>query len=92
MVQRRLEMDIHGRVQGVGFRWYAEGLARELGLTGYVRNMPHGDVEFVAEGDEERLERARSGLMRGPALARVSGADVRLDDATGEFSDFRIRF
>ena len=90
MTRRRLEMVIHGRVQGVGFRWFARDVACELGLVGYVRNTRRGDVEFVAEGEEEVLEEVRRRLMRGPGLARVSGAEANTSDATGDYVEFRI--
>lgn len=91
MAVRRLEMVIRGRVQGVGFRFFTEAVAREMGLVGYVRNTRHGAVEVVAEGDEEALERFRARLMQGPPLAHVSGADVHMSEATGRYQDFRIR-
>ncbi len=62
---------VQGRVQGVGFRWFVDRKARDLKLTGWVRNLANGNVEVHAEGDEDSLEQLRSKLERGPLTARV---------------------
>lgn len=62
---------IHGRVQGVGFRYFAQRAALELGLTGYVRNLDDGGVEAYASGPEEQLSRFAALLRRGPRMAEV---------------------
>jgi len=67
----RLHVRIHGRVQGVGFRWFAREEARRLGLSGWVTNRPEGDVEVEAGGEASSLERLRRALEVGPAGARV---------------------
>jgi acylphosphatase len=80
---------VAGRVQGVGFRFFAERTARELGVRGWVRNLPDGRVESLAEGEEETVSRYLSRLREGPAMSRVT--DVRIEDAawTG-FESFEI--
>ncbi|MDR2186250.1 MAG: acylphosphatase [Treponema sp.] len=62
---------IRGRVQGVGFRYSAYHEARRLGLSGWVRNTPEGEVELWAEGSGERLNALLRWLHRGPPGARV---------------------
>ena len=62
---------VHGRVQGVGFRWFVWREAERLGLRGLARNLPDGSVEVVAEGPETTLEQLERALARGPAAARV---------------------
>jgi acylphosphatase len=62
---------VSGRVQGVGFRWFAERTARELGLQGWVRNLPDGSVETLVEGPDDALARYFDRLRRGPAGSRV---------------------
>jgi acylphosphatase len=65
-----------GRVQGVGFRYTTADVARELGLTGWVRNTPDGGVQVRAQGDERILERFVAFLEEGPRAARVASVDV----------------
>ncbi len=67
----RLHVRIHGRVQGVGFRWFAREEARRLGLSGWVTNRPSGDVEVEAGGEPFSLERLRRALEVGPSGALV---------------------
>ena len=67
----RLHVRIHGRVQGVGFRWFAREEARRLGLSGWVTNRPGGDVEVEAGGETFSLQRLRRALEVGPPGAHV---------------------
>jgi acylphosphatase len=62
---------IAGRVQGVGFRWFARVSARRLGLNGWVRNRPDGTVEIAAEGPQEKLDQFLREMRRGPDAAHV---------------------
>ena len=62
---------VHGRVQGVGFRWWTRSLAARLGITGSVRNLPDGTVEVRAVGEPEALRQLADALASGPAAARV---------------------
>lgn len=62
---------VRGDVQGVGFRYFVLHEARDLGLAGWVRNLPDGDVEARAWGGEAELARFRAALERGPSRARV---------------------
>ena len=81
---------IRGRVQGVGFRYFAWELARREGLSGYIRNQPDGVVEAMAEGDLEAVDRFERGLRMGPPAARIE--DVQVDDVapTGRITGFSI--
>ena len=83
---------VEGRVQGVGFRWFVRDAARNLGLTGHVRNLPGGDVEVVAAGDRKTLERLVGQLRRGPGFAYVTDVRCEWADEGPDFSDFRIAF
>jgi acylphosphatase len=69
---RALHLVIHGRVQGVGYRWFARRAGDELGLTGRVRNLPDGRVEVLAAGDPDRLADFVARLREGPPAARVT--------------------
>jgi acylphosphatase len=71
--RRALHLLIEGRVQGVGYRWFARQAGRELGLTGKVRNLPDGRVEVHAAGDPDQLARLIDRLREGPPAARVTG-------------------
>jgi len=64
-------VEVRGRVQGVGFRWFARESARRRGLSGWVRNREDGCVEVAASGPPEAVERFLGELRRGPAGARV---------------------
>jgi acylphosphatase len=64
---------ISGRVQGVGYRFFAEEWAGQLGIAGYVKNLWDGTVEVYAIGDEVSLEAFKLRLAEGPRMARVSG-------------------
>jgi acylphosphatase len=87
----RLSLTISGRVQGVGFRATAYDEARSLGLAGWVRNMPSGEVEIVAEGKRENLEMLLAWAYSGPPGAHVVHLQEEWASPTGEFADFRIR-
>lgn len=76
----RLHLRILGRVQGVGFRWFAREEARRLGLSGWVTNRPGGEVEVEAGGEASSLERLRRALEVGPPGANVE----RLEMLDGE--------
>jgi acylphosphatase len=66
---------ISGRVQGVGFRWFVARRASELGVTGWARNLPSGQVEVVAAGDAGAIGQMEASLRAGPTLARVESVE-----------------
>lgn len=70
--RRAIHLLIDGRVQGVGFRWFTRKAARELGLTGKVRNLPDGRVEVHAAGPTESLALLVDRLREGPPASRVT--------------------
>lgn len=75
-------MLVQGRVQGVGFRWFVRERAAALGLAGWVRNTPGGDVEIAARGAEGQIADLVSAAGQGPRGARVTQV-VRLDPPAG---------
>ena len=84
---------VRGRVQGVGFRDYAETRARSLGLTGFVRNLSDGrSVEVVAEGQRHDLEHLVDYLHRGPTGAHVTAVETDWRPPTGAHADFRTTY
>jgi len=82
---------IAGRVQGVGFRWFAHDAAAREGIHGWVRNRPDGSVEVAAEGERESLDRFEAAVRRGPGSARVEQFDVEDRPPTGHVTGFEIR-
>lgn len=80
---------ISGRVQGVGFRFYMERKARELGIAGWVRNRRDGSVESVIQGESNAVEAMITWARRGPPSAVV--AEVKVSDGEGEFDRFEVR-
>lgn len=92
MAIERAHILVSGRVQGVSFRAYAEREARRIGVRGYVRNLPSGQVEIVAEGDEADLTHMIAWARRGPSLAHVDDLQIAWSEPSGEFPDFRIRY
>lgn len=82
---------ISGRVQGVGFRYFVQDQAAVEGLHGYVRNLPDGRVEAVAEGDEASMLRFERAVRRGPPHAEVTDVTVEAVAPTGRATGFTIR-
>ena len=66
-----IHLEVRGRVQGVGFRWYVVDKARELRLAGWVKNRGDGNVELAAAGDADALARLEAAVTKGPPGARV---------------------
>jgi acylphosphatase len=81
---------ISGRVQGVGFRFFAERVANQLGIRGYVKNRWDGTVEVYAIGDAKALDEFKRHLAEGPRSARVSGIEESDEPVRKEYTDFMI--
>jgi acylphosphatase len=88
---KRLRFVVSGRVQGVFFRGATQARMRELGLRGWVRNLPDGRVEAVAEGEDAALAHALEFLKRGPRGASVAGVEVADADLREPLGPFEIR-
>lgn len=85
-----VRLTVKGRVQGVGFRYFACRRAEELGVIGWVRNLPNGDVEAHAQGEPEALTKFSAALHSGPAMAYV--LDVTEEQApVGDFVGFSVK-
>lgn len=87
----RVEAIVHGRVQGVGFRYFALRAASGLRLHGWVANEPSGRVRVVAEGPAADLERLLEGLREGPPGAFVERVDASWPAPTGSLPAFEVR-
>jgi acylphosphatase len=87
-----VEVLVEGRVQGVGYRNFAQRRAQERRLTGYAINLPDGRVKIRAEGDLEAIDLFVHDLGAGPPLARVTRVDVSSVSFSGRYQEFGIRF
>ena len=90
MTETRAHVLVTGRVQGVYFRYSTREKARSLGLTGWVRNLPTGQVEAVFEGEDSKVNEMIDWCHRGPAGAKVDKVEVARSPAQGEFPQFKI--
>jgi len=86
----RLHAIVRGDVQGVGFRYFVQRKAQQLGLRGWVRNNDDGTVELVAEGGRGELEQLKRALEEGPRLARVDWVETRWSEAAGGLDRFDL--
>ena len=87
----RVHVWVQGLVQNVGFRAYAEYNARQLGVTGWVRNVEYDTVEAVAEGERENVDRFVEAMKAGPRASRIHESKVEWENASGEFAEFGVK-
>ena len=87
----RLHAIVRGDVQGVGFRYWIADQARDAGLAGWVRNLPDGSVECLAEGPRARLDELAELLRRGPSSAEVEEVELEWREAAHDLERFQIR-
>jgi acylphosphatase len=90
MTMKRTSVIVHGRVQGVAFRHHTCQRALELGVTGWVRNLPDGSVEGLFEGDGAAVATLVEWCRSGPPAAQVQRLDLSEENYTGEFDRFSI--
>ena len=83
---------IHGKVQGVGYRFYVTRVARRLGLKGWVRNLRDGSVESMVEGEKESIDEWIDDVREGPRYAEVTKIDQETRAFTGKLPDFDVKF
>lgn len=86
----RAHVLVHGRVQGVGFRYTCATMARASALSGWVRNLPDGGVEAVFEGRRDRVDAALAWCRTGPVGASVTSLTVSEETPEG-IDGFRVR-
>jgi acylphosphatase len=90
-MKKQLHVYFDGRVQGVGFRFTAIEIAREIRVCGWVKNMDDGRVEVVAEAEEESVKDFLHEISQ--CFSRyIRDTNVEWLDATGEFKDFTVKF
>jgi acylphosphatase len=90
-MQKRVELKVHGEVQGVFFRDSTRNKARELNLSGYVRNKLNGTVEIIAEGPEEILQKLIVWCQEHPGYSKVKKVEIKWGELKGGFEGFIIR-
>jgi acylphosphatase len=88
----RAEIVARGRVQGVGFRYFVLRKAQDLGVMGYVKNLPSGEVLTVVEGDKTMIEELFNEIQIGHSYAHVSKCTIVWHEYKNEFKNFEVRF
>jgi acylphosphatase len=87
-----INVKISGIVQGVWFRASTKQKAEQLGITGWVKNTPDGNVEAVFEGDEDIIKEMLQWCQQGPPHARVENVEVKNQDSINGFDNFSIKY
>ncbi len=82
---------ISGLVQGVGFRWFTQKRAGELGLNGFVKNLDDGDVYVEVEGERPQIESLIEKLHKGPAFSRVKEVKIIWKECETRFENFYVK-
>lgn len=90
--RHRLLAIVSGVVQGVNYRGYACRCAYQLGLCGWIRNLPNGTVECVVEGSEDIIRKFVDCLWQGSPASRVQDVALEWFPASGEFHNFVVRY
>ena len=89
---KRIHLFISGYVQGVGFRWYVQRLAKGINLCGFVKNLRDGRVEVVVEGNDNLIEQFSKELREDSFKDGIEEIKRIEEGHRGEYSDFRIKF
>lgn len=84
-------LTVCGRVQGVGYRWFIQQQATRLGLLGFVRNMPEGEVEIEVSGPPEKVEALVMEARKGPKFSDVTAVVRESTESDDAFDSFEIR-
>lgn len=87
---KQAHLFVSGFVQGIGFRAFIKHNAEQLGITGWVRNLPDGRVEAVLQGDKEKIKKLIELCNKGPFLAEVEELVVEWEGKGSEYSDFKV--
>ena len=89
---KALKFIVKGRVQGVGFRWFVLNEARQLNITGTVKNLPDGSVEVLAQSTPEMLYKLKDLLKSGPSFARVDKIIETEDVLNNQLKEFKVTY
>lgn len=91
-MRKFLELTVEGRVQGVGFRYFAYNRALKHDIKGYVRNSYDGNVEIVCSGEDKNLDLFINEIKKGPSFSFVSNLKISEISLKDDFDDFEIRY
>ncbi|KXG74471.1 Acylphosphatase [Fervidicola ferrireducens] len=91
-MKKKVRALIYGLVQGVGLRYQVQKKASQLGLTGFVKNLPDGSVELVAEGEEDLINELIEYVKTGIRWARVEKVELEWSEWEGKYRRFEIAF
>ncbi|SCC15059.1 acylphosphatase [Gilliamella bombicola] len=90
---KKVKINVKGRVQGVGFRFFTYQQAQKLGLVGYVRNLENGDVEIIAQGDHLQIAKLTKWIENGgPASSRISHVKIYELLPQNDLTSFNVRY
>ncbi|OCG13345.1 hypothetical protein A9G24_07965 [Gilliamella sp. App6-5] len=90
---KKVKINVSGRVQGVGFRFFTYQQAKTLGLVGYVRNLENGDVEIIAQGDDLQIAKLTKWIENGgPASSRISHINICELLLQNDLTSFNVRY
>ncbi len=91
-MQIHAEIVVSGMVQGIGFRYFTQRKARQYNLSGYVKNLPNGNVLCEVEGDEGIVRDFIKELKIGPAFSRVTNVQVNISPELYGYKSFEVKF
>jgi acylphosphatase len=91
-MKKAVRLVAHGRVQGVGFRWFVYNEATKLNINGYVKNLPNGDVEVFAEGEKQDVDQLITQVGKGPAFSRVLDLLTEPHNYQDRYQKFEITY
>ena len=89
---KEIRILIYGDVHGVGFRYHTQEMAQPLGLSGYVKNLPDGSLEIVAQGKKENLEKLITWAGTGPRFAKVERIETEWRNPSEPLKTFEIKY
>ena len=89
-MKRAARFIVQGTVQGIFFRQFVKEHADNLGIVGFVRNLTGGDVEILAEGEIEKIERLSKFVKKGPEHSQIRHVQIEERKFSDEFKDFQI--
>ncbi len=93
MAFKKMHAVVKGRVQGVGYRFFAQRMAHLIGITGWVKNLPSGNVEILAVGADDKIRDFLISIERGPTMSEVTEVESEIEDCDyNDFQDFNINF